>query len=375
LSSGCDKPSAKESAAGHIANVKTRATLSFLQLQLLGWSAFAAAMAASRVGRFPLAYMVATKGAMALLGALYSTALLRPVYRRLMRGDPPTFRVVAVTAVASYLAATVWTMSHGVTDAWLVRTMLRRDVALSFWYLFGGTLYNAFTMLAWSVLYVGIKHQQALYAERERALRAESLATRARLDALRWQLNPHFLFNSLNAISTLVVDNRPAEAAKMISRLADLLRSTLDVQGDGEVPLEQELELVQRYLDIEQVRLGNRLSVEIDVDAGARGARVPSLVLQPLVENAVKHAIAPREGPGRLVVRAVRNNGRLELSVEDDGATTADPSLAARDDGGGIGLANTRERLRHLYADQQSLTLDRSDLGGVRVRIELPFHE
>jgi LytS/YehU family sensor histidine kinase len=310
--------------------------------------------------------MIATKGAMALLGAFYTTVLLRPLYRRVLRGDPSTLRVVAVTAVGGYVAALFWTISHGVVDAWLLRNMLHQNVKVTFWFLFGGTLYNAYTMLAWSVLYVGIKHQQALAAERERALRAEALATSARLEALRWQLNPHFLFNSLNAISTLVVDNRPTDAAKMISRLADLLRTTLEAPESGEVPLEQELEVVRRYLDIEQVRLGDRLTVEIDIDPAARAARVPSLVLQPLVENAVKHAIAPREGPGRIRVSAVRNNGRVALTVDDDGNGTGAP-------GGGIGLANTRERLQHLYPNAHALTLDKGELGGLRVRVEIPF--
>src|SRR6185369_16829099 len=107
----------------------------------------------------------------------------------------------------------------------------------NFWQLFGGTLYNAFTLVAWSVFYVGIKHQQALHAERERALRAEALAHRTRLEALRWQLNPHFLFNALNAISTLVIDGRGKEAAAMIARLGDLLRSTLELPSHAEIPL------------------------------------------------------------------------------------------------------------------------------------------
>jgi LytS/YehU family sensor histidine kinase len=304
------------------------------------------------------------------------------LYRRLLSNDPTLRRVIVITTIASYGAAVLWTAGDSIADLHIVRALLDRNVNItSFWQLFGGALYNAFTLVAWSVFYVGIKHQQALHAERERALRAEALAHQARLEALRWQLNPHFLFNALNAISTLVIDGRSREAAAMIARLGDLLRSTLELPSQTEIPLAAELELVQRYLDIEQVRLGDRLSLEVTVNENARSARVPSLILQPIVENAVRHAIAPRTRGGRIVVSARRAADRLHVVVEDDG-----PGIAANADGsgngsgnaatnGGIGLANTRERLRHLYGDAQRFTLDRGDLGGLRVSFDLPFHE
>lgn len=349
----------------------TTRPVTFWRLQLLGWAAFWVVMAGSRVGRFPPSYMVASKGAMAVIGLAYTALLLRPLYRRLLRGDPPLGRTIVVTAVASYLVAVLWTATHSLTDIYIERALLSPNAHISnFWQVFGGTLYDAFAIFAWSVLYVGIKHQQALHAERERSLRAEALVHAGRLDALRVQLNPHFLFNALNAISTLVVDGRSSEAATMIARLADLLRSTLERPLNDEVPLSAELDLVRRYLDIERVRLGSRLHVEIVVDASAVNARVPSLLLQPLVENAVRHAIAPREEGGRLVVTAKRADDRLRLCVEDDG-----PGLATPPNGTGIGLANTRERLVHRYGADHQFALERSAMRGLRVRIELPFHE
>lgn len=328
-------------------------------------------MAASRVGRFPLPYMVASKGAMAVIGLAYTSLLLRPLYRRLLRVDPPLGRTIVVTAVASYLVAVLWTATHSLTDIYIERALLSPDAHIAnFWQVFGGTLYDAFAIFAWSVLYVGIKHQQALYGERERSLRAEALVHAARLDALRVQLNPHFLFNSLNAISTLVVDGRSTEAVTMIARLADLLRSTLDRPVNDEVPLAAELDLVRRYLDIEQVRLGSRLHVEVTVGPGAMNATVPSLLLQPIVENAVRHAIAPREQGGRIVIAAKRIDDRLLLSVDDDG-----PGMSADASGTGIGLANTRERLTHRYGPDHLFVLERSSLGGLRVRIDLPYRE
>jgi two-component system, LytTR family, sensor kinase len=342
----------------------------FWRLQLAGWLAYAVAMALSRIGRFPLSYMIATKGLLALLGLAITSWMLRPIYRRLLPTNAPILRVVVVTAVASYVAAVLWTASDGALDLYLQRALLDpgRVAAGGFWYYFGGALYNAFTLLSWSVLYVGIKHQQALQAERERALRAESAANRARLDALRWQLNPHFLFNALNGISTLVVEGRAREAAAMIARLGDLLRGTLEQQSD-EVTLATELELVRLYFDIEQARFGDRLALETAVDANAWQARVPVMLLQPLVENAVKHAIAPRERGGTIRIGATRVGAELELFVEDDG-----PGLSATD-GAGIGLANVRERLRHLFGAGERLELTRSTLGGARAVVRLPYRE
>jgi len=341
----------------------------FWRLQLAGWLAYAATMAISRVGRFPLPYMIASKTLLALLGLLFTSWIMRPLYRKLLPANAPIVRAIAVSAVVSYAVAVLWTASDAALDLYLQRALLGRQFSAGgFWYYFGGTLYNAFTLFAWSVLYVGIKHQQALQAERERALRAEAAANRARLDALRWQLNPHFLFNALNGISTLVVEGRSAQAATMLSRLGALLRSTLE-QSSDEITLAAELEIVRQYLDIEQARFGERLALDVAVEPDAWNGRVPVMLLQPLVENAVKHAIAPRASGGRIRITANRVDGKLELSVEDDG-----PGLA-HNNGDGIGLANVRERLRHLYGDEQHLELSQSTLGGVGVRIRLPYRE
>jgi two-component system LytT family sensor kinase len=346
------------------------------------------AMALSRIGRYPFGYMVATKTMLATVGLLITGFLLRPLYRRTLGEEAPLERVIIITVVASYIAATVWTMLDGILDVPIARALLNPNARLNgFWGLFGGNLYNAYTILAWSLLYVGIKRHQALIAERERTLRAEALAHRARLEALRWQLNPHFLFNALNAISTLVIDGRGTEAAAMIARLGDLLRSTLEVPSEAEIPLASEMELVRRYLDIEQVRLGDRLKLDVAIDDEVWKARVPSLLLQPIVENAVRHAVATRTKGGRVNVSARRAGDRLHLVVEDDGPglpTTEQPDkqiLRAadaghqHDNGAGIGLTNTRQRLHYLYGDRQQFTLDRGDLGGLRVRFDLPFHE
>ena len=352
--------------------------LSFWRLQLFGWAAFWVAMAGSRVGRFPLGYMVASKGVMAALGLLITGFLLRPLYRRLLDADAPLARTITVASVASYTAAALWTGAHSLVDIHLVRALVSPTARISnFWQVFGGTLYDAFALLSWSVLYIAIKHQRALQEERERTLRAEALAQSARLDALRAQVSPHFLFNALNAISTLVLDGRASEAATMIARVADLLRTTLRHPAGDEVALGEELDVVRRYLEIEQVRLGDRMRCEVVADAGAMTARVPSLILQPIVENAVRHAIAEREGGGRVVVSAHRRDGRLHLAVEDDGPGLARTAPVSGDGNGrtGIGLANTRERLAHHFGASQRFSLEPGALGGLRVAMDLPYRE
>lgn len=193
--------------------------------------------------------------------------------------------------------------------------------------------------------------------------------TQARLDALRLQLQPHFLFNTLNAISTLV--HRDADAAdELISDLSDLLRASLE-NKDHEVPLAREIELLDRYLAIEQTRLGDRLRVVRDIDPAAAAALVPTFLLQPLAENAIRHGLEPRATPGTLTISARRDGDTLHLSVTDDGvglgaATTGTPRH-------GIGLANSEERLRTLHHGRAHLELISPHDGGVRVEVELPF--
>jgi len=219
--------------------------------------------------------------------------------------------------------------------------------------------------------FVVVAETMRLHAQaRERELRASRLEARlveARLEALKAQLHPHFLFNTLHAISTLM--HRDVEAAdRVMARLGDLLRMTLEDGGAGEVALARELAFLDGYLEIQRARLGGRLRVAVEAPADTLEARVPNLVLQPLVENAIRHGIAPRTGGGRLEVRARRENGRLWLEVRDDG-----PGLPAGGLSEGIGIANTRARLAHLYGDDHRLELANQQGGGLRVTLEIPF--
>ena len=339
-------------------------TPGFWSLQIAGWLAFGVAMGLSRVAQYPFGYMLATKSVLMVIGFAITLGL-REVYRRLLAREPSLSRLIVLATVISYAAAIAWTAAYNVADAAIVEWYFGRPPSgFSFT---GGALYHAFVLVAWSVLYIGARHHAQLQAERERALSAETLASGARLQALRYQLNPHFLFNTLNAVSTLVVERRTAEATRMIARLSDFLRLTLENRASDEVPLAEEIDFAQRYLDIEQVRFGDRLQMSIDIAPDARDASVPALILQPLVENAVKHGIATREEGGRIAVRAERIGAALRITVSDDG-----PGLGAVY-AAGIGLANTRERLRTLYGAAQRMELQSPPEGGLRVVLELPF--
>lgn len=189
----------------------------------------------------------------------------------------------------------------------------------------------------------------------------------ARLNALRAQLNPHFLFNTLNAISTLV-EQDPRGVRRMIARLGDLLRHTLDDGGEQEITLAREIEMLRQYLEIMEVRFQGKLEVEIDADASLDDALVPNLVLQPLVENAFRHGLALVQSTGRVAVRAVRDNGDLVLTVRDNGRG---PAWEMRE---GVGLTNTRARLTQLYGPRHALALTAADGGGALVEVRLPYH-
>ena len=229
-----------------------------------------------------------------------------------------------------------------------------------------------FNLLIYSGIVI-VQHAFGYYSKfNERQLHAAALEVRlaeARLQALQMQLNPHFLFNTLNAITSLM--HRDVEAAdRMIALLSDLLRYTLESTGVHEVPLRQELEFLDRYLEIQQARFGERLTVRREVDAATLDALVPNLVLQPLVENALQHGIAPHARPGLLVLRAAQRDGQLELEVRDNGEGLHDgPRLRE-----GVGVANTRARLRELYGAAQSMELINAPEGGLLARVTLPFH-
>jgi two-component sensor histidine kinase len=222
---------------------------------------------------------------------------------------------------------------------------------------------------------VGVAHALRFYESSKmrerREAELEARLAQARLQALRMQLNPHFLFNTLNSIASLVHEQPQAE--EMIEALSDLLRLTLNASDRQEVTLREELYFLDRYLFIERTRFGNRLQVEKRIDAGALDASVPILVLQPLAENAVKHGIEAQIAPGTIRVEVEREGNELRLAISDNGR-----GLPGNDDGKfkeGVGLSNTRSRLQELYGGRASLKLHPVETGGLSVEVRIPWRD
>jgi sensor histidine kinase YesM len=206
---------------------------------------------------------------------------------------------------------------------------------------------------------------------RQRELEASELQAQlaqAQLQALRMQLNPHFLFNTLHTISMLVRKNENTDAVRMLAGLSDLLRLALENVGAQEVPLKQELDFLERYLELQQIRFHDRLQVRFDIDSATLDARVPNLILQPLVENAIRHGIATRASAGIVEVKAWLADDKLRVEVRDDG-----PGPKVGLDVEGVGLSNTRKRLRRLYGDEQRFELRHGEQHGAVAALEIPF--
>jgi two-component sensor histidine kinase len=246
----------------------------------------------------------------------------------------------------------------------------------SFFQLFSGRAISQFhlDLLIYGAI-IGVSYAVSYYFRyREREFRASQLETQlaqAQLQTLKMQLQPHFLFNTLNGIAGLVRDSRNKAAVDMLAGLSDLLRYTLESAGKQEVPLKEELEFLELYLDIQQMRFSDRLQVEMRVEPEVFDAMVPNLILQPLVENAIRHGVSRRAGSGTVGVSARRDNGSLRISIYDDGLGLK------RDDGAatveGVGLSNTRARLAQLYGERQRFSLSEREGGGVEANLIIPF--
>lgn len=226
----------------------------------------------------------------------------------------------------------------------------------------------AFARLPFEILiYAGVAIAAYALNYYERTRQLERSLDAARLHALELQIQPHFLFNTLNAISSLVRAKQNPEAVEVIAGLSDLLRYTLDHAGEQRVPLETEAAMLRRYLEIQQVRFSDRLEVQIDVDEDAKRAAVPTLILQPLAENAIRHGVAQSAAAGKISVHAFRDESHLHIEMFNSGRLRE----GARH---GIGLRNTTERLRQLYAETHSFELANAD-GGVVTHISIPWSE
>ena len=303
----------------------------------------------------------------------YVPALLAPVIMALALRVQPGRVSWPVAIVVHIGGALVFALLH-TTALLATRSLLLPPPFRGWWYAARIEFLTQLDWLLMSYLFlVGLALVLAYRRESEsRALAAAHLETRlveAQLQALQRQLHPHFLFNTLNTISGLMRTDVNA-ADRMMDRLAELLRATLHSTGTQEVTLRDELALLQKYVDIEETRFGARLTVHIHLDPEVLDANVPVLLLQPLVENAVRHGIAPRAAPGVIEVSARRAGDRLSIAVRDTGLGVPSDRLALLN--GGIGLSNTRSRLQHLYADDHAFVFANVE-GGFCVTVTIPF--
>lgn len=273
---------------------------------------------------------------------------------------------ISVDLATSYLRQQLFYAPHPLSPELVAIARLRR-----LWFM------NEFIVYV-AVLAAGFARNYFICyrARREEGINLKAQAARlqaqladARLSALRNQLNPHFLFNTLHAVSALV-ERDPRGVRRMVARLSELLRTTLDAADEPEVPLQREITFIERYLEVMQIRFQGKLDVAIEVDPATREALVPNLILQPLVENALKHGVSRIVGTGSIRVSACERDGRLELAVRDNGPGLAGRRLPLSE---GVGLRNTRERLQQLYGGEHTLTLREAEGGGVVAEVSLPF--
>ena len=304
----------------------------------------------------------------------YVPALLAPVIMRLATRYPIRRGGLLVFALVHISGALAYSLVHTAAMLGTRAIIMNGKFARGWWY---AARVEYLTQLDWMFMtylfLVGLAHALESHAESDRrAVDSAQLQMRlveAQLEALQRQLHPHFLFNTLNAIAGLMRTDVEA-ADRMMDRLGDLLRMTLNTSNIQEVPLKEELEVLQKYLDIEQVRLGDRMTVSIDIDPDALDAQVPNFLLQPLVENAVRHGIAPHARPGQLAITADRRGDRLAIEIVNSAEDVPPHRLTLLNQG--VGLANTRARLEHRYPNDHTLQFSNAD-PGFRVSINIPF--
>jgi two-component system LytT family sensor kinase len=355
----------------HVAWAKIRIVLkrdelgmpSFWQLQLSGWAVF---YLVGLVTLLPYrkAENFRNQG-IAFAIMFLASCILRPICRSFLR--------VSFSWIAFGLRALAWSAAIGSVATFFIELAILRIVGRVFSDSDLGVniLQFSVVLFLWCALYFGIKQWQRAAQERDRLLRAESEARDAHLSALRYQLNPHFLFNSLNAVSTLVLKGDSEGATRMLSQIASLLRVSLEGPIVAGISLSQELDFAKKYLAIEKIRLGDRLQVAFDIAPESLEASIPSMLLQPLLENAVLHGVGQLKQGGTIAVQTQAEDHRLRIVVRNSGPLQ-NPVTSGKN-ARGIGLANTIERLKRAYGPDCDIALLWPESGGCELTIQVPF--
>jgi signal transduction histidine kinase len=293
------------------------------------------------------------------------TLLMASLYRRVIKMRP------LWTVVLSLAAVIVASGAFSIIETWSVATFLKPDMRpQGIAYLTALSL-DFILLAAWTALYYGINYFLLLEEQIDQRERLESQASSAQLAMLRYQLNPHFLFNTLNSISTLVLLKQTERANAMLARLSSFLRYTLVNEPTAKVTLAQEVETLKLYLEIEKMRFEDRLRPHFKIESETIGARLPSLLLQPLFENAIKYAVTPSENGADIWLTAVREGQAVRIEVADNG--NGDGADVAASPSTGVGLANIRDRLSQAYGAAHRFETRKNDKGGFSVILEIPY--
>ena len=351
----------------------------FWALQAVGWTGISLLTYLSLsvpYDQYEIAYL-AHNISQSVVGLLISIPL-RPVFRIIWNWKLPPRLVVVM--LATVVCALLWASIR------LTLFMLMTGER-GLWPDFGGWLFpSMFVFFTWAALYHGIKYYQLLQREREAFLRVESLQRQealklaqaesdvrsAQLALLRYQLNPHFLFNTLNSVNALVAKGDAHGATTMITKLSEFFRHSLRAEPETEVTVAEEIASTELYLDIEKTRFADRLTVEIQIADSAKSRLVPSMILQPLVENALKHAIGVSESGGQIrILASEADSGALQLRVEDSGPERNEHQAGQKLPGASVGLDNTRARLQAFYGNGGRLKIENADIGGYSVLVEV----
>jgi two-component system, LytTR family, sensor kinase len=348
----------------------------FWRLQFAGWGGAMLLRAMSAIANDqPAAFLVLVL--IATITGFSISLVLAVIYRQLIGQRPLT--TWGITALVLPFAAGF----HAFIDAWVI-SLYRTESEASFAQLFIGVFYLDATLLgAWSALYYAINLFLQVESQNDQLIELESQATQAQLAMLRYQLNPHFLFNTLNSISTLVLLKQTEPANAMLSRLSSFLRYTLVNKPSARVTVAQEVETLKLYLDIERMRFEERLRTTFAIDTESVEALLPSLLLQPLVENAIKYAVSPQESGAEITIASQLVGSMLRITVSDTGpglqnSATSNRLTGLTYDGGepvstGVGLSNIRDRLAQAYGEKHRFeTIEPAD-GGFAVVIEIPM--
>lgn len=342
----------------------------FWNLQILGWLGWLGLRGVSGLANGQSWNFLVQPIVSAITG-FSLTLILAVCYRTLINRRPIVMWGISLGLAA--VATALWAF----IDAWVAQ-ILNPASETGFTSLLLGAVYiDASSIAAWSALYFAINYFLQLEEQNDRVLRLEAQAASAQLAMLRYQLNPHFLFNTLNSISTLVLLKQSEPANAMLSRLSAFLRYTLANEPTAQVTLAQEIETLKLYLDIEKMRFEERLRPHFAIDPAVARARLPSLLLQPLIENAIKYAVTPQEDGADITISAQLAGQNVRITVSDTGSglpgDSTDPTTGFATESTGVGLANIRDRLAQAFGDQHRFDAQPGADGGFTVVVEFPF--